>query len=279
MPSPNAASALRLKYFPNCDFTYFVDPHPFFQVLNGFFQFNTVDCCPQQGISLYFPKFAAGIHSLMAITALDHTLRFPPVSLAEPDGLLAFGGDLSKERLLLAYRKGIFPWYEEEPVLWWSPDPRFVLFPSELRISRSMKQVLRRDTFSFSVDKDFRAVIGHCKTIGRRGQESTWITDEIKAAYTSLHEEGYAHSAEARLNGELVGGLYGVRLGRVFFGESMFSLVANASKYAFIRYVLQLQAEGIILVDCQVYTEHLESLGARMIPRSEFIDLVEKHSR
>ncbi|MDO6431593.1 leucyl/phenylalanyl-tRNA--protein transferase [Flavitalea sp. BT771] len=199
---------------------------------------------------------------------------FPPVALAEPDGLLAIGGDLSKERLLLAYRNGIFPWYEGKHILWWSPDPRFVLFPDELKVSKSMRQLIRRETFVFTVNKAFGEVIANCRTIARRGQDGTWITEEVKEAYGRLHKEGYVHSAEAWLNGELVGGLYGVRLGKAFFGESMFSKYSNASKYAFIRYVEQLRSEGVELIDCQVYTEHLESLGARMIPRSEFIQRI-----
>ncbi len=207
----------------------------------------------------------------MPLFALDKNLIFPPVNLAEPDGLLAVGGDLSTERLLLAYRNGIFPWYEEEHILWWCPDPRFVLFPTELKISKSMKQLLKKNAFDFSIDKDFSAVISNCKTIARRGQESTWITDEVKTAYTRLHLLGIAHSAEVWLGGELVGGLYGIKMGKVFFGESMFSKTSNASKFAFIQYVQQLQTEGIDLIDCQVYTSHLESLGARMIARDDFV--------
>lgn len=199
---------------------------------------------------------------------------FPPVALAEPDGLLAIGGDLSKERLLLAYHNGIFPWYEGKHILWWSPDPRFVLFPDELKVSKSMRQLIRRETFVFTINKAFSEVIANCRTIARRGQDGTWITEEVKDAYGRLHKEGYVHSAETWLNGELVGGLYGVRLGKAFFGESMFSKYSNASKYAFIRYVEQLRSEGVELIDCQVYTEHLESLGARMIPRSEFIQRI-----
>jgi leucyl/phenylalanyl-tRNA--protein transferase len=212
----------------------------------------------------------------MSLFILNHELAFPAVELSEPDGLLAIGGDLSTERLLLAYHQGIFPWYEGQHILWWSPDPRFVLFPPELRESKSMKQLLKRDTFEFRVDTNFTGVITNCKTISRRGQESTWITDEVREAYTRLHHAGYAHSAEAYYEGELVGGLYGIRLGKVFFGESMFSNRSNASKYAFIRYVHQLREEGVELIDCQVYTEHLESLGARMIPRKEFIVLLDE---
>jgi leucyl/phenylalanyl-tRNA--protein transferase len=210
----------------------------------------------------------------MPLFALDQELIFPPVSLAEPDGLLAVGGDLSTQRLLLAYRSGIFPWYEGKHILWWSPDPRFVLFPEELKVSKSMRQLIRRGSFVFTVNKAFDQVIASCKTIARRGQAGTWITDEVKTAYGRLHGDGYAHSAEAWLDGELVGGLYGVRLGRAFFGESMFSKHSNASKYAFICYVEQLRQEGVELIDCQVYTEHLESLGAHMIPRDEFIQRI-----
>jgi leucyl/phenylalanyl-tRNA---protein transferase len=211
----------------------------------------------------------------MPLFILNNELIFPSVELSEPDGMLAVGGDLSTERLLLAYRQGIFPWYEGQHILWWCPDPRFVLFPHELRESKSMKQLIKRNAFEFRVDTNFKGVITNCKTISRRGQESTWITDEVRAAYTRLHQSGYAHSAEAYHEGELVGGLYGIRLGKVFFGESMFSTVSNASKYAFISYVHRLREEGVELIDCQVYTEHLESLGARMIPRGDFIPLLD----
>lgn len=212
----------------------------------------------------------------MPLFALDKELIFPPVELAEPDGLLAMGGDLSSERLLLAYKKGIFPWYEGEHILWWCPDPRFVLFPPELKISKSMKQVLKRNEFEFKTDTAFQQVIRACKTAVRPGQDGTWITDEVERSYTKLFELGYAHSAEAWKNGELVGGLYGILSGNVFFGESMFSKETNASKFAFITYVQQLMKEGIQLIDCQVYTEHLESLGATMISRKEFSTLLKK---
>jgi leucyl/phenylalanyl-tRNA--protein transferase len=214
----------------------------------------------------------------MPLFVLNNELVFPPVDQAEPDGLLAVGGDLSIERLLLAYRQGIFPWYEGRHILWWSPDPRFVLFPDELKESKSMKQLVRKNTFDFRVDTAFSEVITNCKTVARRGQESTWITDEVRAAYIRLHKAGYAHSAETWRGGQLVGGLYGIRMGRAFFGESMFSKESNASKFAFIQYVQRLRAEGVELIDCQVYTEHLESLGARMIPRAEFIGLVDRLS-
>jgi len=211
----------------------------------------------------------------MPLYVLDNDLEFPPADLADEDGLLAIGGDLSMERLLLAYRKGIFPWYENEYILWWCPNPRFVLFPGKLKISNSMKQVLKKGELEFFVNRNFSGVIGACKSISRRGQEGTWISDAMRNAYINLHSHGYAHSAEAWLDGELVGGLYGVRLGKIFFGESMFSKVSNASKFAFIHYVQQLQSQGVQLIDCQVYTAHLESLGAEMIARGEFLGLVE----
>ncbi|MFT4092674.1 MAG: leucyl/phenylalanyl-tRNA--protein transferase [Niabella sp.] len=206
----------------------------------------------------------------MAIFALDDALYFPPVHLAEPDGLLAIGGNLSVERLLLAYRSGIFPWYSEPPILWWCPDPRFVLFPEELKTSKSMRPLLNRNAFEFTINKAFPEVIAHCKNVPRPGQPGTWISDEIIEAYTKLHQMGFAHSAEVWKDNRLVGGLYGIRLGKVFFGESMFSLVSNASKYAFTKYVRQLFAEDVRLIDCQVYTEYLESLGARMIEGKAF---------
>ena len=210
----------------------------------------------------------------MSIYALDNKLVFPPVHLSEPDGLLAIGGDLSPERLLLAYKNGIFPWYEGEYILWWSPDPRCVLFPTELKISHSMKQLLKREAFEFTINKAFGEVIQACKQMNRKSQASTWITDEVEKAFAHMHSLGYAHSAEVWQNGELIGGLYGLRMGKVFFGESMFSNVSNASKYAFIKYVQQLQSEGVELIDCQVHTTHLESLGARMIPRKDFLRLL-----
>jgi leucyl/phenylalanyl-tRNA---protein transferase len=205
---------------------------------------------------------------------LDKELSFPPSSLAEPDGLLAMGGDLSPERLLLAYQNGIFPWYEGEHILWWCPDPRFVLFPGELKIHKSIKPLLNRQEFEFTTNKAFAEVIRHCKKIARPGQDGTWITNEVEKAYIKMHELGYAHSAEVWKENELVGGLYGIRLGKVFFGESMFSEVSQASRYAFISYVQQLKEEGIELIDCQVYTEYLESFGARMIDRTEFLSLL-----
>lgn len=213
----------------------------------------------------------------MPIFSLDKDLIFPPVTLAEPDGLLAIGGDLSTERLVIAYRSGIFPWYEGNHILWWCPDPRFVLFPDELVISKSMRAVIRKKQFSFTTNKAFAEVITHCKRITRKGQESTWISEDVRHAYIRLFEKGLAQSAEAWCNGELVGGLYGVRLGNIFYGESMFSKMSNASKFAFILFVEQLKQEGVKIIDCQVYTEHLESLGARMIPRKTFIKILDQN--
>jgi leucyl/phenylalanyl-tRNA---protein transferase len=214
----------------------------------------------------------------MPLHFLDNTLWFPPVEEALEDGLLAIGGDLSTERLLLAYRSGIFPWFsEDEPPMWWCPDPRFVLFPSRLKVSKSMQRIIKRNEFVFSVDTAFNEVITNCSMIEREGQDGTWITGAIIDAYTTLHKVGYVHSAEAWQHGELVGGLYGVRLGNIFFGESMFSKKSNASKFAFIKWVQLLERQGVVMIDCQVYTEHLESLGAGMIRRTEFIEILNRH--
>jgi leucyl/phenylalanyl-tRNA---protein transferase len=206
----------------------------------------------------------------MPLFALDKEISFPPTTLAEPDGLLAMGGDLSPQRLLLAYQNGIFPWYEGEHILWWCPDPRFVLFPDDIKVHKNVKRMMKKNEFEFTVDKAFPQVIHQCKKIYRPGQNGTWITNEVEKAYIRMHELGYAHSAEVWKDGELAGGLYGMKLGKVFFGESMFSHISNASRYAFILYVQQLQEEGIELIDCQVYTEYLESLGAKMITRQDF---------
>lgn len=214
----------------------------------------------------------------MPVYLLDETDWFPPLSEAEPDGLLAVGGDLSAERLLTAYRSGIFPWYnEDEPPMWWSPDPRFVLYPEELKVSKSMARVLKSGVFEFRVNTAFEAVIGQCSQAPRPGQDGTWITQDIIDAYTHLHRAGYAWSAEAWQGGVLVGGLYGVRLGRVVFGESMFSHADNSSKFALINWVRQLREEGVALIDCQVHTRHLESLGARMIPRVVFVEALDRY--
>ena len=210
----------------------------------------------------------------MPLPVLTDELWFPPVENAAADGLLAVGGKLETERLLLAYRSGIFPWFnEDEPPLWWCPNPRCVIFPDELYISKSMQQLLKRKTFSVTVNRNFTAVIQQCAAT-REEQQGTWITTDIEKAYTALHRLGFAVSIEAWQHNELVGGLYGIRMGNIFFGESMFSKVSNASKYAFISYVQQLKKEAVVLIDCQIHTPHLESLGARMIPRDAFLEIV-----
>lgn len=199
----------------------------------------------------------------------------PELALRDPDGLLAIGGDLARERLLCAYRKGIFPWFNPgQPVLWWSPDPRAVLFPRELHISRRLRRRLRQQPFSFTLDRNFRAVMQACAETPRSGQDGTWITAEMLDAYCDLHAAGYAHSVEAWRDGELVGGIYGVALGRVFFGESMFSRVSDASKAAITLLIRELLARGFALLDCQVASAHLASLGSREIPRQEFLQLL-----
>ncbi|MDL5511009.1 leucyl/phenylalanyl-tRNA--protein transferase [Arenibacter sp. M-2] len=206
---------------------------------------------------------------------LNHRLLFPDVENADDDGLLAVGGDLSPERLLLAYRNGIFPWFNEDSmILWWSPDPRMVLFPNEIRISKSMRQVIKSNRFTISWNTQFEKVIDSCSAIKRKGQEGTWITPEMKSAYLRLYQMGIAKSMEVWENDLLVGGLYGIDLGNVFCGESMFSKTSNASKYAFICLAKELQQKEYRLIDCQVYTTHLESLGAKEIPRKQFIKIL-----
>ncbi|MCO6413299.1 MAG: leucyl/phenylalanyl-tRNA--protein transferase [Thiogranum sp.] len=203
----------------------------------------------------------------------DTSLSFPDTSLAlrEPDGLLAIGGDLAPERLLAAYRKGIFPWYgNDQPILWWSPDPRTVLFPGRLKISRSLRKRLRQGRFRVTLDRAFDQVIRACAE-PRPGSSGTWITREMSEAYCRLHQRGYAHSVECWHDDRLVGGLYGVALGAVFFGESMFSRETDASKVAFAHLVRQLGAWNFALIDCQVYSPHLATLGAERIPRSDFV--------
>lgn len=206
------------------------------------------------------------------ISSVRSCSSFPPLenALSEPNGLLAAGGDLSPQRLLEAYRKGIFPWFNEgEPILWWSPDPRMVLFPNELKISRSLRKTLKKDHYQIRTDRNFSQVMHACAS-PRKGQAGTWIHPEMIAAYTALHEMGLAHSVEIWMDGVLAGGLYGVTLGKVFFGESMFSRVPDASKIAFVYLVKQLQCWEFGLIDCQVKTGHLASLGAREISRKEF---------
>lgn len=206
---------------------------------------------------------------------LTKELFFPPVSEADEEGVLAIGGDLSSERLKLAYKSGIFPWFNEgEPILWWSPDPRMVLFFDELIISKSMRNILNRKMFKVTFNKNFKEVISNCQQIKRDGQDGTWISNEMINAYCKLNEEGIAKSVEVWQDDVLVGGLYGIDLGNIFCGESMFSKVSNASKTAFIALALYLQQENYQLLDCQVYNPHLESLGCREIDREEFMSIL-----
>jgi len=210
----------------------------------------------------------------------DSRYRFPDVSkaLTEPDGLLAIGGGLSVERLVQAYKQGIFPWYSDgQPVLWWSPDPRFVLLPEQMHISRSLTKILRQGRYQIRLDSAFRQVIDACANITRNGQDGTWITDEMLDAYVALHETGYAHSVETWIDGKLAGGLYGVAIGGVFFGESMFSHSANASKIAFAHLGKLLTHYDYGLIDCQIATGHLQSFGATGIARTDFMTLLERY--
>lgn len=211
----------------------------------------------------------------MPIYSLSDDLIFPHPSLSREDGLLAVYGDLSSERLLLAYSNGIFPWFsEDEPILWWSPDPRFILYPKDVKISHSMKKVLKNNTYKITFDTCFRDVIYNCGNT--RKEKGTWITNEMIEAYCKLHELGFAHSVETWYEDKLAGGLYGIIMGKCFFGESMFSTMSNSSKAAFITLCKLLEKENFIMIDCQVYTKHLESLGAINIPRNEFLQLVKK---
>ena len=210
----------------------------------------------------------------MAIYALSDDLVFPNPELSEEDGLLAVGGDLSVDRLLVAYSNGIFPWYnKDEPILWWCPKPRFILKPEDIRISKSMKKIIKKGEFVVTFDNDFEGVISNCKSM-RENEEGTWITDEMMQAYINMHNEGYALSVETYLDGELVGGLYGIIIGRCFFGESMFSKVSNASKIALITLAQRLQELNFQFIDCQVYTSHLESMGAKMVEWDEFKSMI-----
>jgi leucyl/phenylalanyl-tRNA--protein transferase len=212
----------------------------------------------------------------MKMNVLGKELKFPPVDMANKDGLLAIGGDLKLERIMLAYNQGIFPWYSDEtPIMWWSPDPRFVLFPSKLKISKSTRQLLRKNPFKITFDRRFEEVIRQCQNAPRKEQDGTWITDELVNAFIKLHKKGFAHSVEVWQNNELVGGLYGLSIGKVYFGESMFSKVSNASKVGFITLVQEMQKRGISLVDCQVHTDYLESLGAEHITRDNYMGHLE----
>ncbi len=211
----------------------------------------------------------------MPVFYLSDLIAFPNPSFADPDGLLAVGGDLSEERLLLAYSMGIFPWYEEpSPILWWSPNPRLIIKPSEIVISRSLKSLIRKGLFTVTFDNAFEEVINRCALIYRTGGKGTWITPDMIKAYIKLHKNGYAHSVETWIEGRLAGGLYGVSLGASFFGESMFSEVSNASKIALVALSKILTDWGFLFIDCQVITRHLLSLGAKPINRTDFLDML-----
>ncbi len=213
----------------------------------------------------------------MPVFRLSEELIFPSPELADEDGLLAVGGDLSEERLLLAYSMGIFPWYSDSsPILWWSPDPRLVLIPGDLKVSRSLRQVIKKGIFTITMNTAFEEVIRNCAEISREGQRGTWITGEMIDAYIRLHRAGYAHSVESWQNGELAGGLYGIALGKAFFGESMFAKKSNASKVAFVTLVGNLHKLHYRLIDCQVTTEHLRSLGAKEVTRKKFLQMLKK---
>jgi leucyl/phenylalanyl-tRNA--protein transferase len=202
----------------------------------------------------------------------QYFLAFPNPYYADDGGLLASGGDLTSKRLLAAYRNGIFPWFSEgDPILWWSPNPRLVLYPDTFNVRKSFRRVLRSGKFSVTFDQDFSTVIGHCASVVREGQESTWIVPQMVEAYKRLHKEGYAHSVEVYLEGKLVGGLYGLALGRAFFGESMFSLVSDASKVAFKALSDVLGSRGYDFIDCQMKTDHMVRLGAKVVPRDIFL--------
>ncbi len=213
----------------------------------------------------------------MALPISRNELIFPGPDEADESGLLAIGGDLSIERLKLAYSNGIFPWYEEGmPILWWSPDPRMVLFPEKMIISHSLKQVVKKNNFRITFDREFEQVIEECSATPRKDQEGTWITREMKHAYIRLHKAGFAHSVEAWNGGTLVGGLYGVAIGRAFFGESMFHKETNASKVALVQLVEKFKLWEFEIIDAQVYTNHLESLGGELIPRGVYLKFLEK---
>ena len=212
----------------------------------------------------------------MSVYLLSETTQFPHPCLASEEGLLAVGGDLSTERLLSAYGQGIFPWFSEgEPILWWSPDPRLVLLPHEFKLSKSLKKVINRSLFDITIDQTFRRVITECSETRVEQGEPTWIVGDMIEAYCRLHEDGFAHSVEAWQEGELVGGLYGVSLGKCFFGESMFATVSNASKVAFAWLVDFLTSHAFQMIDCQVTTQHLISMGAKEIPRDRFLTLLQ----
>jgi leucyl/phenylalanyl-tRNA--protein transferase len=208
---------------------------------------------------------------------LSDTIEFPPPHLASEEGLLAVGGDLTQKRLLLAYRMGIFPWFSNnEPILWWSPDPRLVLYPHEIKTSKTLKKIIKKEVFKVTMDLAFNEVINQCAQVRLKKNQGTWIIEDMIEAYCQLHESGFAHSVEVWRQGELVGGLYGVSLGKCFFGESMFTRISNASNIALVKLVEYLKELSFNMLDCQVPTEHLTRFGARQIPRIRFLNQLEK---
>ena len=213
----------------------------------------------------------------MPVFLLSDTIEFPPPHLASEDGLLAVGGDLSQKRLLLAYRMGIFPWFSNnEPILWWSPDPRLVLYPQEIKTSKTLKKIIKKEVFKVTMDLAFNEVINQCAQVRLKKNQGTWIIEDMIEAYCQLHESGFAHSVEVWHQGELAGGLYGVSLGKCFFGESMFTRISNASNIALVKLVEYLKKLSFDMIDCQVATEHLTRFGAREIPRKLFLEQLEK---
>lgn len=216
----------------------------------------------------------------MTFYILDENIRFPNPLDAEPEGLLAIGGDLNPKRLLLAYHMGIFPWYSEgQPLLWWSPDPRLVLIPDEIKISKSLKRNLRKKDITVQMDGDFSSVIRRCAEVPRRDQEGTWITDEMMEAYEDLHQMGYAHSVEVYQEGNLIGGLYGISIGGSFFGESMFSSATDGSKMALAWLAKFAESKGWQMIDCQIPTDHLKSLGAKEMSRRDFLETLSQSNQ
>ena len=213
----------------------------------------------------------------MTVFLLTDKIAFPPAHLASKEGLLAVGGDLSRKRLLHAYRMGIFPWFSnDEPILWWSPDPRLVLYPHEIKISKTLKKIIRKGVFKVTMDTAFAQVITQCAQIRLQNNQGTWIVEDMIHAYCKLHESGFAHSVEAWYQGDLAGGLYGVSLGRCFFGESMFTRISNASNVALVKLVEYLNTLSFDMIDCQLTTQHLLRFGAREIPRVKFLKQLEK---
>ena len=213
----------------------------------------------------------------MTVFLLTDKIAFPPPHLASKEGLLAVGGDLSRKRLLHAYRMGIFPWFShDEPILWWSPDPRLVLYPHEIKISKTLKKTIRKGVFKVTMDTAFAQVITQCAQIRLQNNQGTWIVEDMIHAYCKLHETGFAHSVEAWYQGELAGGLYGVSLGKCFFGESMFTRISNASNVTLVKLVEYLNALSFDMIDCQLTTQHLLRFGAREIPRVKFLKQLEK---